>query len=100
MGSYFYRKYAIIRDLKKQKYPQLTSRKCHKCGNFLLLVDVQVEKVTKQYSPVTTSTYKCSDEKCQEESEKEMARFVKRRTDQEAAKEERMNKARKTTTKK
>jgi hypothetical protein len=46
-----------------------------------------------QHNPVTTSTYKCSDAACQESSEKEMARFIKRREDQEAAKEERIQNA-------
>lgn len=46
-----------------------------------------------QHSPVTTSTYKCSDPVCQEASEKEMARFIKKRADQDAAKEERLLRA-------
>ncbi len=77
----------------KTKYPQLTKRKCHKCGSFLILVSVTVEKVPMQHNPVTTSTYKCSDKSCQDSSEKEMARFIKRREDQEAAKEERIQNA-------
>lgn len=57
-------------------------------------MSVTVEKVPMQHSPVTTSTYKCSDEACQESSEREMARFIKKKADQDAAKEDRMQKAR------
>lgn len=62
-------------------------------------MSVSVEKVPLQHSPVTTSIYKCSDPVCREESEKDMARVVKRRQDQEAVREKRLNSAKKKKTK-
>jgi hypothetical protein len=65
--------------------PQLTSRKCHKCGSPLLLVDQRTETVPGQYSPVTTSTYNCSNEDCQKSTDKELAQMAKKKEEKEVA---------------
>lgn len=71
------------------QYPQKTTRRCHRCGSFLLLVGVTVEKDPNQEHPITTSTYHCSDADCQKNAERDLARIVKKRKEQELASEER-----------
>lgn len=73
-------------------YPQLTSRKCAECGNFLILVDKKVEYVEDQHLPVTTSTYECSDKECQAETNKKTAERTKRYAEQEVARQNRLEK--------
>ena len=70
--------------------PRLTSRKCHRCGNFLILSDEKTEKVEGQYGPVTTSTYTCSDPECQKQMDKEIAKMKKQKVEKEIANEKRL----------
>lgn len=71
-------------------YPQKTSRTCHKCGNFLILIKETVEHEEGQYSPVTTSIFECSDKLCDKDTKKETVIRVKLHKKQELMKKNRM----------
>lgn len=60
---------------------------------------MKTENLGDYYGDVTTSTYKCPDEECQAESDRDIARMKKRRDDQEAAKELRLERQRNRRTK-
>lgn len=66
-----------------------TRPKCSQCGNDLIEVKTVTEKVENHRFPVTVTTYRCSDEKCQEETDKRTAARVRNTTQQELAKQER-----------
>lgn len=57
-----------------------------------MLMDKRVEIVEDEHLPVTTSIYKCSNQECQEASEKKQAERTKKHVEQEAAKQARMEK--------
>ncbi|HRN70328.1 MAG TPA: hypothetical protein PLS49_04015 [Candidatus Woesebacteria bacterium] len=71
-------------------FPRLTSRKCYKCGSRLLLVDEQIESVPGQYGPITTSTYNCSNEECQKNTDKELAKMKVQKEEKEIAAQQRL----------
>ena len=70
--------------------PRLTSRKCHRCGNFLILSDEKIEKVEGQYGAVTTSTYICSNKDCQKEMDREIAKMKKQKVEKDIANQKRL----------
>lgn len=72
-------------------YPQTTTRKCHKCGNFLILVAKTTDQVEGQYFPVTTSIFQCSDVACDENTKKETVQRIQLLKDQETAKKKRLD---------
>jgi len=72
------------------KYPQLTDKKCHRCGQFLMLMEVRVEDVPGQHGKVTTSIFKCSDNACQKRADGEMSRMIKKKNDQEEVRAKRL----------
>lgn len=74
------------------KYPRLTKRACHKCGSKLLLVDVTVEKMDGQHGDITTSTYRCSDEACQKETDADIKKMKKKREERDAINKRRLEK--------
>lgn len=69
--------------------PRITSRKCHRCGNKLILVDQKTETVPGQYGPVTTSTYHCSDPECQKKIDKDIAKMKKQKVEKDEANKQR-----------
>lgn len=75
-----------------KKYPQLTSRKCSRCGRNLLLVDEVTETMEGQYGPITTSTYSCSDKDCQAEFDRDLVKIMKNKREKDKALEIRLEK--------
>ena len=57
---------------------------CNRCGSKLIEVKRKVEKSATLQSPVTTTSYKCSNKDCQREIEKKMAELAQKRKDLEA----------------
>lgn len=47
------------------------SRTCFQCGSELVLVSTVTEKLEGSLFPQTTSIYRCSNQSCQEEKDKE-----------------------------
>lgn len=70
--------------------PRLTSRTCYKCGSKLLLIDERTESVPGQYSPITTTTYNCSDEECQKNTDKDLAKMKIQKEEKEVAAQQRL----------
>lgn len=76
--------------LVNNKYPILTSRICSECGSNLLLVEEKTEIVEDQLSPVTTSIFQCSDNKCKKEFDMRTALRMKLIKEQETARVKRI----------
>lgn len=55
-----------------------------------MLMDQITETIPGQYGPVTTSTYKCSNEECQESTDKELEQIKKRKEKNEIATQQRI----------
>lgn len=51
--------------------------KCFQCGSDLILVSEKSEVLEGSRFPQTTSIYRCSDDKCQEDKDKETAKRIK-----------------------
>lgn len=58
---------------------QDSARKCFQCGSNLILVSKKTETVEGSRFPQTTSIYRCSDKKCQEEKDRETQKRIKLR---------------------
>lgn len=56
----------------------------------MILVDVVVEKVEGQYGNITTSTYRCSNIECQQESDKELSLIMKRKKEKDKLNKKRL----------
>lgn len=69
--------------------PQKTSRKCHKCGSPLLLVDTFVEKVQGQYGDITTSIYNCSNPECKKETDAKIVELKSKKEEKEQLQKDR-----------
>lgn len=63
--------------------------KCHGCGSDLILVKVVVHTVDNNPYPITKTTYRCSDDVCQAESEKRAAKKLELKLEQDLARENR-----------
>lgn len=56
---------------------QNTTHKCFQCGSDLILVSEKSEMLEGSRFPQTTSIYRCSDDSCQQEKDKETAKRIK-----------------------
>lgn len=63
--------------------------KCHGCGRDLILVKTSSYTIDNNPSPITKTTYRCSDDVCQEESEKRAAKKLELKLEQDLARENR-----------
>lgn len=64
-----------------QNFPKPT---CNRCGSPLIEVKKKVEKSSTLQSPVTTTSYMCSNKECQHEIEKKIAELAQKRKELEA----------------
>lgn len=69
-----------------------TGPKCSQCGSTLLLINKVTEKKDGAFYPQATSTYRCTNEPCQEQIDKETAKRVKMRDDKRIENEKRAEK--------
>lgn len=67
-----------------------TSRKCNDCGSDLILVEEVTMTLGNNLYPITKSTYKCSNQKCQDEADKRNAKRLELKNQQEQARKERI----------
>lgn|GEM_PF-5768722 len=65
---------------------------CSQCGSPLILVDQVTEYIDGSRFPQTTSTYRCSNQVCQDERDKQTAKRVKLQKDKESADQVRLEK--------
>jgi aspartate carbamoyltransferase regulatory subunit len=49
-----------------------TSQSCSQCGSKLILIKTVTEKIEGTLFPQTTSTFRCSNQECQDGRDKEM----------------------------
>lgn len=61
--------------------------KCRECGNTLILVEVTTRTIDKNPSPITKSTFRCSNNACQAEADKRDKKRVELKKEQEEARE-------------
>ncbi len=73
----------------KQASLKVSDKKCNQCGSPLLIVGKKIEQIDN-YSPVTVTVYKCSNEKCQSDIDKKTRARVKEARAQKLAKESRI----------
>lgn len=69
-----------------------TGPKCSQCGSSLILIDTVTEKIDGAFFPQAKSTYRCSNDSCQAEIDKETAKRVKMRDDKRIENEKRAEK--------
>ncbi len=69
--------------------PQLTP-KCSQCGSPLILVSETTELKEGSRFPQTTTKYRCSNEPCQEEKDKQTAKRMKILQDKAVADQKRL----------
>lgn len=62
---------------------------CFQCGSPLILVSKVTEKMANSLFPQTTSIYRCSNQICQEKTEKETATRIRLQHEKEEAAKER-----------
>lgn len=64
---------------------------CAQCGSKLILIDTITEKIAGNLFPQTTSTFRCSDDECQDRRDKEMQKRLELKKEKEKADELRVN---------
>ncbi len=69
-----------------------TTRKCTTCGSDLILVSTITEQLEGSKFPQTTTMYRCSNQACQEDKDKQAAKRLELRKEKEQADERRASK--------
>ena len=64
-------------------------RKCSTCGSELIQVSTVTEKLEGSKFPQTTTVYRCSNQECQEEKDKQAAKRLELRKEKEQSDERR-----------
>lgn len=75
-------------NTKKSSY----TPKCNQCDSDLILVKEVVEVLEDYLTPITTTIYRCSDNKCQKNIEKKTSERIQLQLEQDTAKIERTKK--------
>jgi aspartate carbamoyltransferase regulatory subunit len=65
------------------------ARKCSTCGSDLITLSTVTEQLEGSKFPQTTTIYRCSNEECQEEKDKQAAKRLQLRKEKEQADERR-----------
>lgn len=66
---------------------------CNDCGCELILMEVTTFTIDNNRSPITKSTYRCSNDECQVASDKRTAVRIEAKRVQELARENRKNRS-------
>ncbi len=69
----------------------LTPHKCAQCGSKLVLVSIITEKVAGNLFPQTTSTFRCTDDECQDRRDREMEKRMQLKKEKEVADQRRID---------
>jgi len=72
--------------------PNTTTPKCFNCGSDLIVVKVETEKTDSSYSQTVVTTYRCSNDECQKDTEKKNAERIEKAQVQAADKADREKK--------
>lgn len=64
---------------------------CSQCGSELILVSEVTEKVEGSHFPQTTTVFRCSNQSCQDEKDKQTAKRVQLRKDKLEADQKRVD---------
>ncbi len=62
-----------------------TKHTCFQCNSPLVLITQTTEKIEGGRFPQTTTTYRCTNEECQNEQDKQLEKRLKLKKDKEAA---------------
>jgi len=68
----------------------LSIPKCNQCGCDLVLVKQKTEKIGNAFSPMTTTTYRCSNQECQDEIDRRVTKHLQLREERELARQNRL----------
>lgn len=69
-----------------------STKKCFQCGSSLMLIRQETIQPEGALYPQTNSVYRCSNEKCQNEQDKQQAQRVEQRKKKLLAEQERAEK--------
>ncbi len=70
--------------------PNLPTPKCNQCGSDLVLVKKKTAQIGNSFSPMTTTTYRCSDKACQDEIDRMVSKRLQLREERELARQNRL----------
>lgn len=70
-----------------------TTPKCNQCGADLILKTTRTEKSERCFAAMTVTTYRCSNQICQDEIDKRTAKRLELKAQQDLARQERLKKA-------
>ena len=68
----------------------LPKPKCNQCGSDLGLVTKKTAQIGNSFSPMTTTTYRCSDQACQDEIDRMVSKRLQLREERELARQNRL----------
>lgn len=64
--------------------------KCNQCGCNLVLVKKKTAQIGNSFSPMTTTTYRCSNQECQDEIDRRVCKRIELREERELARQNRL----------
>ncbi len=70
----------------------LYAPKCNQCDSDLILVKESIEILPDFLTPITTTTYRCSDKSCQKSIDKKTSERIQLQLEQDTAKRDRIKK--------
>lgn len=68
----------------------LPTPKCNQCGSDLITLNKKTEKIGNSFSPMTTTTYRCSNQECQDEIDRRVSKRIELREERELARQNRL----------
>lgn len=66
-------------------------RKCNQCGSILIIQKTTTLKSENSFSALTQTSYRCSNQKCQDEIDKKILKQIELKNEQEIAKQKRLH---------
>ncbi len=82
-------KYGILSVVPVIQQPTSVS-KCRQCGSDLILISQKTQRLENSYSDTTTTVYRCSNEECQKDIDKNVMKRQEQLAIQEEAKKKRL----------
>lgn len=64
--------------------------KCNRCGSDLILLSRKTERPLNSFSPITITTYRCSNQECQDEADRKVRERLELREARERARQDRL----------
>lgn len=72
--------------------PSMAAPRCNQCGAELVIQKITTQKNEHSFAATAVTKYQCSNKECQEEIDKRTAKRIEIRTEQELARQKRLEK--------